>query len=95
MVILAKAGLEDLSQIRRLDERVEEYGSPFSFLHRNGKWYIGRSDNPESRIKRHFKNYASAWTRLHKPLEVEQILTNCDRYDEDKKRPGECKDCLY
>ena len=50
----------------------------------NDKWYIGRSNNPTVRIRKHFEKYGSAWTSLHNPIEVENIIDNCDYYDEDK-----------
>ena len=36
----------------------------------NQKWYVGISQDPKTRIKKHFAGKGSAWTRFHKPLEV-------------------------
>jgi predicted GIY-YIG superfamily endonuclease len=36
----------------------------------NSKLYIGQSIEPEKRIKAHFKGKGSAWTKLHRPIEV-------------------------
>jgi predicted GIY-YIG superfamily endonuclease len=51
-----------------------------------GKYYIGKTDNPQFRLETHF-NYngsASAWTQKYKPLKVLKIIPNCNDYDEDK-----------
>jgi hypothetical protein len=49
-----------------------------------GKYYIGKSDNPILRLDDHFHSSGSAWTRLYKLVEVSEIIPNCDDYDEDK-----------
>jgi predicted GIY-YIG superfamily endonuclease len=51
-----------------------------------GKYYIGKTNNPQFRLETHF-NYngsASAWTQKYKPLKVIKLLQNKDDYDEDK-----------
>lgn len=49
-----------------------------------GKYYIGKTNNPDIRINEHFtKNCASQWTKKYKPIKVEKIIPNCDNYDED------------
>ena len=51
-----------------------------------GKYYIGKTNNPQFRLETHF-NYngsASAWTQKYKPLKVLKLLQNKDDYDEDK-----------
>jgi hypothetical protein len=50
----------------------------------DGKYYIGKTDNPEYRLESHFNSTGSTWTKLHKPLNVLEILPDCDNYDEDK-----------
>jgi hypothetical protein len=50
----------------------------------NNKYYIGKSTNPKSRIHKHFSNNGSVWTKIHKPIKVIEIISNCDIYDEDK-----------
>jgi predicted GIY-YIG superfamily endonuclease len=50
----------------------------------HGKFYVGKTNNPVSRINGHVSNYGSAWTRMHKPLQLIEIIPNCDDYDEDK-----------
>lgn len=49
-----------------------------------GKYYVGKTNNPEFRLERHFNLYGSEWTKLYKPLRVLEIKPNCDDYDEDK-----------
>ena len=48
-----------------------------------GKYYVGKSNVPESRILNHFKNNGSAWTSLHKPIRVVEVEKG-DIFDEDK-----------
>lgn len=50
----------------------------------NDKYYIGKSDNPEIRIENHMALNGSSWTKLYKPINVIEIIPNCDDYDEDK-----------
>jgi hypothetical protein len=50
----------------------------------NNKYYVGKTLTPFKRITQHFKEIGSEWTKLHKPLEIEEIIPNCDDYDEDK-----------
>lgn len=49
-----------------------------------GKYYIGKSSNPDKRIDQHFQGKGSAWTKKYKPIEVIEIIKNCDQWDEDK-----------
>ena len=50
----------------------------------NGKYYIGKTTNPEFRLKSHFNSNGSEWTKIYKPLKVLEIISNCTDYDEDK-----------
>jgi len=50
----------------------------------NGKYYVGKTTNPEFRLETHFKSGGSAWTSRYKPLQIVEIIPNCDHYDEDK-----------
>jgi len=50
----------------------------------NDKYYVGKTNNPEFRLKNHFKNNGSNWTKLYKPIELVELISNCDDYDEDK-----------
>jgi hypothetical protein len=48
-----------------------------------GKFYVGKSVNPEKRIHAHFTGKGAVWTRLYKPLAVEKVLYGVDPYEED------------
>lgn len=48
------------------------------------KYYIGKTDNPNIRLENHFSSNGSEWTKLYKPLNIIDIIPNCDNYDEDK-----------
>jgi hypothetical protein len=49
-----------------------------------GKYYVGKSDNPNIRIDNHFNCGGSEWTKMYKPIRVVNIKSGCDNYDEDK-----------
>ena len=50
----------------------------------NHKYYVGKSNNPSIRLESHFSSNGSAWTKKYKPLEVIEVIPDCDNYDEDK-----------
>ena len=50
----------------------------------NNKYYVGRTDNIDNRLKNHFNANGSHWTKLHKPINVKHVYDNCDVFDEDK-----------
>ena len=49
-----------------------------------GKYYIGKTNNPLFRLESHFNLNGSEWTKLYKPMKVIELRPNCDDYDEDK-----------
>jgi hypothetical protein len=49
-----------------------------------GKYYIGKTQNPSFRIDSHFKADGSAWTKKYHPIKLLQLIPDCDDYDEDK-----------
>ena len=49
-----------------------------------GKYYVGKSTNPEVRLENHFQSNGSTWTKKYKPKRVLELIPNCDDYDEDK-----------
>lgn len=51
----------------------------------NNKYYIGKTNSPTTdRIESHFAKQGSAWTKLHKPEYVVEVLHDADAFDEDK-----------
>jgi len=48
------------------------------------KYYVGKTSNPDFRITNHFDSKGSKWTTKYKPIQIEEIIPNCDDYDEDK-----------
>jgi predicted GIY-YIG superfamily endonuclease len=49
------------------------------------RYYVGKSDRPiESRIREHFANNGSEFTRVYKPIRVIEVISNADVLDEDK-----------
>ena len=49
-----------------------------------GKYYIGKTNNPTFRLENHFSSNGSAWTKKYKPTKVLELIPDCDDYDEDK-----------
>ena len=49
-----------------------------------GKYYIGKTLHPDFRIEQHFQSGGAIWTKKYKPLNVLEIIPDCDDYDEDK-----------
>ena len=50
----------------------------------SGKYYIGKTSNPKFRLNSHFNQYGSSWTKKYKPINIHQIIPDCDDFDEDK-----------
>ena len=48
------------------------------------KYYIGKTNNPQFRINNHYYGNGSQWTNIYKPIEMVEIIPDCDKYDEDK-----------
>ena len=49
-----------------------------------GKYYIGKTNNPSFRMEKHFNSNGSAWTKKYKPIKLLELIPDCDDYDEDK-----------
>jgi hypothetical protein len=49
-----------------------------------GKYYIGKTNNTKIRIETHFNSNGSEWTKIYKPIQVYEVIPDCDDYDEDK-----------
>jgi cellular nucleic acid-binding protein len=56
----------------------------YSLKLERGKYYVGKTNNPQFRLESHFNSNGSEWTKLYKPLKVIELKPNCDDYDEDK-----------
>ena len=48
------------------------------------KYYIGKTDTNKFRIDTHFDSNGSEFTKKYKPIDIYQIIPECDKYDEDK-----------
>jgi hypothetical protein len=51
---------------------------------REGKYYVGKTNNPGFRIEQHFHSGGSVWTKKYQPINIIEIINDCDDYDEDK-----------
>ena len=49
-----------------------------------GKYYIGKTNNPQFQINSHFNSDGTEWTKKYKPINVLEIIPNCHSNDEDK-----------
>lgn len=49
-----------------------------------GKYYVGKTNNPHFRLENHCNGNGSAWTQKYKPLKVIKLMGDCTDYDEDK-----------
>jgi hypothetical protein len=49
-----------------------------------GKYYVGKSQNPMERYQEHLNGNGSTWTKKYKPIGVEKIIINQNNFDEDK-----------
>jgi ribosomal protein S14 len=49
-----------------------------------GKYYVGKTINPEFRLETHFNARGSEWTKLYAPIKVKKVYPDCDAYDENK-----------
>jgi cellular nucleic acid-binding protein len=46
------------------------------------KYYVGKTTNPEYRLKDHFSEGGSAWTKKYKPTSVHELRPDCSDSDE-------------
>jgi predicted GIY-YIG superfamily endonuclease len=49
-----------------------------------GKYYVGKTTNPEFRLDVHFDGHGSQWTKKYPPVQLLEIYKDCDPFDEDK-----------
>src|SRR5258708_27777834 len=50
----------------------------------HGKYYCGKTNNVEERIKQHYNGEGAAYTKLHKPIDVLFTCESTSTFDEDK-----------
>lgn len=48
-----------------------------------GKYYVGKTGNAYRRFNDHFKGRGASWTKLNKPIQVENIIENKNLFTED------------
>ena len=48
------------------------------------RYYIGKSDDPESRFNHNLQGNGSMWTRKYKPIKIIKIIRNVSHFEEDK-----------
>ncbi len=51
---------------------------------KNNKYYVGKTNDIDNRLSQHFNGYGSEWTKKHSPIDVFDVIENCDDFDEDK-----------
>jgi predicted GIY-YIG superfamily endonuclease len=51
---------------------------------KDGKYYIGKSDNVMKRYEEHLHGKGSAWTKIYKPISVIKVIENTSSFEEDK-----------
>lgn len=56
----------------------------YVLLLEKGKYYIGKTNEPQFRIESHIGGNGSTWTKKYKPIRLLELIPNCDDYDEDK-----------
>ena len=50
----------------------------------NGKYYVGKTNNPGFSIDSDFNLNDSAWTRKYRPIRLCDLIHDCENYDDDK-----------
>lgn len=48
------------------------------------KYYVGKSNDVEERINKHYNGEGAAWTKKYPPIDIVEVISDCDDYDEDK-----------
>lgn len=51
---------------------------------KDGKWYIGKTNDAIKRFMQHLEGNGSAWTKMYEPIEIVEEFRNVDSFDEDK-----------
>jgi len=50
---------------------------------KQGKYYVGKTKNPDYRFDNHLKSNGSSWTKKYKPIKILELFEG-DKFDEDK-----------
>lgn len=48
-----------------------------------GKWYVGKTNDPFNRLMEHVNESGSVWTRRYAPVQVHEVKPFASKYDED------------
>lgn len=48
------------------------------------KYYIGITNDIIYRLEDHFRSNATPWTKKYTPLDIEDLIIDCDEFDEEK-----------
>jgi GAG-polyprotein viral zinc-finger/GIY-YIG catalytic domain/Zinc knuckle len=51
---------------------------------RDGKYYVGKTDNIERRYTQHLEGKGSAWTTKYSPIKIDKTIPNASPFDEDR-----------
>ena len=51
---------------------------------KNNKYFIGRTSKEEFSLENYFNSLGNRWTFLNEPIELLELIRNCDKFDEDK-----------
>ena len=51
---------------------------------KDGKYYIGKSDNVMKRYEEHLQGKGSRWTTIYKPISVVKVIENTSPFEEDR-----------
>ena len=51
---------------------------------RDGKYYVGKSDNVQKRFEQHLEGKGSAWTKKYSPINIEKKIPNASPFEEDR-----------
>ena len=51
---------------------------------KENKYYIGKTTNPKFRLNNHINGDGSKWTQKYNPINLLELIPNCEDFDEDK-----------
>ena len=49
-----------------------------------GRFYVGRAEDVERRIREHMNGDGAAWTTLYRVVAIEEVFENASLFDEDR-----------